>query len=42
MKIFKVVGCSFFMENRIKILKAIDILPKTSGKVTGIKQNVYL
>ena len=42
MKIFQVVGCSFFMENRIKILKAIDILPKTSGKVTGIKHNVYL
>lgn len=41
-EICKVVGYSFFMENRIKILKAIDILPKTSGKVTGIKQNVYL
>ena len=43
MEIFKVVGCSFFIENRIQILKAMDIQSKISGKVTGtgIKQNAY-
>lgn len=42
MEIFKVTGCSFLKENRMKTSKTIGILSKHSGgkknKQTGIKQ----